>query len=47
MRLDEQEWWVAALVFTFHVIMAALLLLVWAAMGVLVFYGFAWLVTTL
>ena len=44
MRLNEREWWVVALVFTFHVIMAAVLLVVWAAMTVGLFLAIAWVV---
>jgi hypothetical protein len=46
-RLDDKEWWVVAAVFTGHVLLAMILLIIWCAIGVAVFLGIAWLVTKL
>lgn len=42
--LNDHEWYVAAAVFTLHVLLAAIFLTIWALMGLAIFLGIAWLV---
>lgn len=43
-RFEDKEWYVAAAVFTLHVLLATIFLLIWAVLGLFVFLGIAWLV---